>query len=469
MNQTASPPDAGRGASTRKAIIVVITLAVYFIITALPLPDGLEPEGLRAIALMVCAIIFWVLDVLPVGVTAIVFAVLQPLLNIVGPGPMAANFMPTTVFFVISCFLIGQALLETGLGNRIVLLILMAAKNKPRRLLFLLMVIPALISAVIANLALSAMMMPLLVKILEENEMKPLESSYAKALLIGIPVAISIGGFITPAGALPNYQAVAMTEAVTGYSISFGQWFIFGLPLAVILVPLSYLIIVRVFKPEVKELKVIDYKSRLKELGPLTLREIMFVVIFALLIASWFVFPDIPMPISATVACGVFFLPKLELLNGASFNKAINWNVMLVFMGSTGLAMALFQTGAAAWIAGTVLSPFANTSVILIIAALIFLAVYMHLLVPPNPSLVAVLVPIVGLFALDAGIPVPLLILPMVYAINHAFLLPFDPVVGLTYSTGYYTMRDLPKAGIPISIVWIVVGSVLMTLLGMNL
>ena len=54
--------------------------------------------------------------------------------------------------------------------------------------------------------------------------------------------------------------------------------------------------------------------------------------------------------------------------------------------------------------------------------------------------------------------------LPLAYAVNCALILPFDPVFALTYSSGYYSMRDLPKPGIPISIIWVFVGTAVMLL-----
>ena len=460
----AGAPAQGKSASLdlRRIVIILVTIAIYFIITKSQPPEGLTPEGQKSIALMVGALIFWVLDVFPISITALLFAVLQPIVGAVNPGSMAANYMPTSFFFCLACFLFGQALLDTGLGNRIVLILLRASKNNPRKLLFLLMCVTALISTVIANLALSAMMVPLLVKIFQENKMEPLKSNFAKACLIGVPLAISIGGCATPAGALPNYQAMALTEQVTGHAITFGDWFLWGGPLALVLTPISYFIVLWIFKPEVKELVAIDYDAQLKAMGRISPKEIIFIVVFGVLIYTWFTIPSIPMPVSAIVAVAVLFLPKVNILNGESFNKAVNWHVLMLLCGSTGLAMAIFQTGAAEWIATSVLSPFTNANLLVMIGAIILFTIYMHLLIPPNPSLVAVLVPIIALFAPTMGVPVPVLILPMAYAANMAALLPFDPVFGVTYAKGYYTMRDLPKVGVPMSIAWLIVGVALM-------
>jgi sodium-dependent dicarboxylate transporter 2/3/5 len=446
--------------STRNLIIVLATIVIYFLIVALPRPEELSLEGLKAIALMVCALIFWILDVLPIGVTALLFTVLQPIVHTVNAGAMSANFLPTTFFFSVAAFLIGQALLETGLGNRIVYALMKISGNKPKRLLFLLMCATSVISFVIANLALSALMVPLLLKIFEDNGMKPGKSNFSKACLIGVPVAVSIGGCATPAGALPNYQAIAIAEQVSGEVITFGQWAAIGIPLAIILTPLAYLVIVSIFKPEVDTLST-KTTDELSNLGPLTVKEWGFIIIFAALIASWFL-TDIAMPVSAMLAVSLFFLPKLEILNGESFNKAINWNVLMLICGSTGLAMAIFQTGAAAWIANSVLAPFTSTSPIVMILMIVTFTVFMHVLIPVNPSMVSVFVPIVALFAPTMGLPVATLILPLAYAVNCAFILPLDAVFAVTYSSGHYTMRDLAKVGIPLSVVWVIIGTAIM-------
>ncbi|SHJ33715.1 SLC13 family permease [Parasporobacterium paucivorans] len=449
--------------STRNAIIVIITIVLYFVLSNLPTPQGLTIEGQKSIALMICALIVWITEVIPMGPASLLFAVLMVIIKTATPPQMAANFMPLTTFFCISCFIIGQALLDTGLGNRIVVLLLKASKNRPKRMLLLSMCVTSLISLVIANLALSAMMVPLMLKIFQENNMKPKESNFAKSMLIGIPIAISIGGAGTPAGALPNYQALALASEISGTPITFLDWVKWGIPFAVIMTPIAYFAIVAIFKPEVKELVSINMDAQVKELGKLKYKEISFMVIFALLILSWFV-TDIPMPVSAIIACGIFFLPKIEILNAEGFKKAINWNIIMLICGSTALALTIFQTGAAKWLAESVLSPFKEMNPLILIAVAVLLTIYMHLLVPVNPSLVAILIPVIAIFAPTAGIPVAALVLPVAYAINAAFLLPLDPVFAVTYASGYYTMKDLPKAGVPLSIVWTIVMVIIMAI-----
>ncbi|MCC8080239.1 MAG: anion permease, partial [Oscillospiraceae bacterium] len=427
--------------STRNLILILITIVVYFVISSLPTQEGLTREGLKAIALMVCALIFWILDVMPIGVTALLFTVLQPIVGTVNPSAMASNFLPTTFFFSVACFLIGQAMLETGLGNRIVAGLLKISGKSPKKLLFLLLCATSLISFVLANLALSALMVPLLIKIFKANNMEPGKSNFAKSCLIGVPVAVSIGGVGTPAGSLPNYQVISLVQQISGETITFGQWAMIGIPLAIILTPLAYLVIVAIFKPEVDALDT-DALTDMSNLGKLTVKEWGFIIIFAALIASWFL-TDIAMPISGMLATCLFFLPKLEILNGKSFNKAINWNILMLICGSTGLAMAIFQTGAAEWIATTVLAPFTTTSPIIMILMVVAFTVFMHVLIPVNPSMVSVFVPIVAVFAPLMGVPVWVLILPLGYAVNCAFILPTASWFEKKSSTGSTIMPNI--------------------------
>lgn len=108
------------------------------------------------------------------------------------------------------------------------------------------------------------------------------------------------------------------------------------------------------------------------------------------------------------------------------------------------------------------LAPFTTTSPIIMILMVVAFTVFMHVLIPVNPSMVSVFVPIVAVFAPLMGVPVWVLILPLGYAVNCAFILPLDSVFALTYSSGYYSMRDLAKVGIPLSIVWVIIGTAIM-------
>ena len=68
--------DANMTTSLRKGCIGLAILLGYFLLVSLPCPDGLSPNGKRAIAMMFAAVLIWVFEILPVAVASVLFAVL---------------------------------------------------------------------------------------------------------------------------------------------------------------------------------------------------------------------------------------------------------------------------------------------------------------------------------------------------------------------------------------------------------
>ena len=72
------------------------------------------------------------------------------------------------------------------------------------------------------------------------------------------------GGMATPAGSSNNILAMGLVEQLTGQSISFLQWSVVGLPLAILLTPVSWFFITAILKPEpIKETDLAELYQKL--------------------------------------------------------------------------------------------------------------------------------------------------------------------------------------------------------------
>lgn len=452
---------------TKKLIYVFVTIILYWIIAyKIPVPEGLEPVAMKAFALIICAVLTWVLETIPLGVASLLFVILQPLVGTV-PFPKAtANFFPGTVFFVLACFLLAQGLTECGLGIRAVHLITAKADGNPKKLLFFMMTFAGVVSFVIADLAVAAMLAPICVGILKENNMEPMKSNYGRAMMIGMPLAVFAGGAATPAGALFNFQAMELMANIADTSVSFVEWMAMGVPIAIILIPIMYFIIVRVFPPETDHIVGADKaREAYAAMGGIKVSEIKFIVIFGLLVISWFT-TKLPLPVSGLVAACILFVPPFDVMKADSFNKAINWNVIMLVCASTGLGMGVWQTGGAEWLGGQVLSAVEGNSPLFVIAVVSAFTVVIHLLIPMNPAIIAIMVPSLVVVAKGMGISPAALVLPLAFTTSAAFLLPLDSVALVTYSTGYYSFGDFFKGGWLPSIAWVIVTTVVLAVVG---
>lgn len=459
---------AGISAGQKRAIWVVALIVLYFVIISLPTPNGLTPEGQKALALMVVAVISWITEVVPLAISSLFLVFLQHVIGIMDMGTAVANFINPTLLFVLASFFLAFALEASGLGKRISMKLTVLSGGSPKKVIFYLMAATGVISAFISDVPATAAFFSIGMVLLEKNKCKVGFSNFGKAMMIGIPFAALIGGAATPAGSSLNVLAISLLKSTTNIDLMFTQWSAIGIPFVIVTLPLSWLIINWIFPPELDRLVGIeDIQKEYQALGPLSAKELKFIVIAILLLITWFTEPyhKIPLPVSATIGAALFFLPGIDLLNWNTSKNKIGWDIILLIGAASSLGKTLWEAGTASWLAQTALSGIEGASLITVILFVVVFTILIHLLVPINPAIVSIMVPSLAAFSVSIGMTPALLIIPMAFTVHAAFLLPLDPVPLITYASGHYKMTDFFKAGWPTCILWTVIVTAAMMLL----
>lgn len=451
--------------SLRKGCIGLAILLGYFLLVSLPCPDGLSPNGKRAIAMMFAAVLIWVFEILPVAVASVLFAVLPAVAGILPLPKMMQLFATPTIFFVFAMFCIAIAFQNSGLSRRIVLWTSLRSKGSPVRLLLLLMMVCALLSTILADIPVVAMMLPVAVLLLEKNGCVKGTSNFGKAVMLGLSIACLIGGVGTPAGSAMNMLTISLLQStaacahrvlrVDGYRDAHG--------------PRAHAagVVARHpgLPPEIGRLAGMDLVEReYAGLGGLGRRESVFIAVLAVNFILWSTekLHGIPLPVAAVIGCAIFSLPAVELLTWEQDKGRIGWDSLMLIGASNALGMAIWETGGAAWIAHACLGGVAGMPLAGVIAVISLFTVVIHLLIPVNTAIVAVLLPALAALAGTMGVNPAVLAIPMGFSVSAAFLLPLDAVPLVTYPAGYYRMFDMFKPGCLISVVWVVVMTLVM-------
>ena len=134
----------------------------------------------------------------------------------------------------------------------------------------------------------------------------------------------------------------------------------------------------------------------------------------------------------------------------------------MVVGSANSLGVLLWEQGAASWIASNCLGGIAGMPLWMMIAVISAFTVVVHLIIPVNTAIVAVMLPALVALAGAMNTNAALLAIPMGFSVSAALLLPLDPVSLVSYNSGYYKMGDMFKPGIFISIAWIAVVPVIM-------
>lgn len=443
---------------TNKRIMwLVITFAVYFLIVAMPTPAGLTPEGKKAIALMVCAVISWCTLWVPIAMSSLLFVFIQHIVGVAKMGVAIQNFATATLLFVIASFLLAIALAESGLSKRISLYLTMVSKGNPTKAVFLILCATAAVSTVISDPPVAAAFTPICLEIINRNNLEKGKSNMAKVMLIGVTLAALMGGVATPAGSSVNVLALSLLKEAAGIEISFGQWAALGIPFVLIATPLMIKGILMVFPPEIKEMVGMDEVAQeYKSLGALTSKEKKFIVIMLIMLVTWFTesIHKIPLPASATIGAVLFYLPGVDLLTWDNSKAKIGWDTILLIGASSSLGTALVATKAAPWMADLVFSGIKNSGMVIVLLVVILFTIAIHLLVPVAPAIVSIMAPTLAAFAVASGMSPALLIVPMGFCASASYVLPLDPVALITFNQGHYSMGEFFKLGMVGSVVW---------------
>lgn len=453
-----------------KKLLCFLGIAVFLgILWFLPVPEGLSKEGYHSILVMMATVLFWVTEAMPLVFTAVFFIYFPSVIDLVPLPKMMSNFATPVLFFAFSMFIMSTAFYNSGLSRRIVLLSSIKSKGNPDKLLLYLMLASGLLSCFFADVPVMAVMVPIALVILQNNKCEERKSSFGRAVMIGLPFACLIGGVGTPMGSATNLLVMNMLKDIVHIEISFLEWSCLGMPLVWILIPASWYILVKVYRPEMTQLIGMEgVEEEYRALGALTANEKKFLFILGLNIAFWMAdtIHHIPLPVAAVMGATLFLIPGINLIDWSKDHVRIGWEIIIMTGAANALGVMLWEQGSAAWIATTCLQGISSMPLWLIIAIISAFTVVVHLLVPVNIAIVAVLLPTSVALAEAMGINAAILAIPMGFSVSAALLLPLDLVSLISYNSGYYKMTDMFKPGTLVSIVWVVVIPILMLTIG---
>jgi solute carrier family 13 (sodium-dependent dicarboxylate transporter), member 2/3/5 len=480
---------AVQGAARSGALVAGPVLALAVLL----LPFGLEPAAQRTAAVATLMAVWWLTEPLPIYVTALVPLVAFPFLGILPPAQAAAPYANPIVFLFLGGFMLALAMQRWGLQRRIALGIVSAIGTKPDRLVLGFMVATAFLSMWISNTATAAMMVPIGIALCDVLDPGPGQGTFnfGTALMLGIAYAATIGGVGTLIGTPPNAIFAAAAAEQIGRPIGFAEWLIVGLPIVLVLLPVAWLLLVRVFFPpgvnaEGAAAVLAEQRARLPRMHR---GEKITAVVFVAMAVAWIMrepkaFGAFALPGLSSFAPGIddstiaiagalaLFIARAE--PGRSVlawedTRTLPWGVLVLFGGGLALARAFETSGLAAVVAGAVggmggVAPW----LMLLATAALFLALSE---LASNTAIAAMAMPILAASAIGVGLPpVPLMAVGAV-ATSCAFMLPVGtPPNAIVFGSGRIRIEQMARVGLLLNFialaVAVIVGLWLAPLLG---
>jgi sodium-dependent dicarboxylate transporter 2/3/5 len=261
-----------------------------------------------------------------------------------------------------------------------------------------------------------------------------------------------------------------MIEQNGGERVPFLHWMAIGVPMVLLLLPITAWVIVRLFPPEIAAIgSRHEIEQERHALGPISVNEWKVIAIMGSMLTLWILSTWMPaLDIYMISICGAvaMFLPGIRLFGWKEVQENTGWDTLMMIGGVTTLGLASSRTGLAKWLAESALGGLQDWNVVLLITAISVFTVVIHLMLPINPIINGVMIPPIMALGTAAGVNPALYALPVVFTASCAFLLPLDAVALVTYSKGYYKMFDMFKPGVIISVVWVVLMTAVLMAIG---
>ncbi len=430
--------------------------AALFMIAALfafavqrEVPQGLSLQGYHALSVFVLCLILWVSQLLPLPITSLLGLALLPMLGVFSALDVFAFFGNPAVFFILGAFMLVAGVMQSGLSERLALMVLKKAGQSEQRLLMTMLLLPASMAFVMPEHAVAALFLPIAWETVRALGLKK-GNAYAQAIFFALAWGAIIGGVATLLGGARGPLALALVDELTGQSFSFMQWSLAALPLVFGVLLMAALLLRYMTKGARLDMQAVQDKftERKLELGALSIKGWMMSFLLLGTVVAW-LFAGHANALASIALMSVVLMFVFRLADWKDVESHVQWGVVLMYGGAIAIGKALSDTGAALWLAHTLI-PGDVTGLALI--ALLVLVTLLFTEGVSNAAAVAIVLPIAIPVGVAVGIAPVTIALTIGIIAGFAFMLPMGtPPNAMIYASGYVRPSAMLKYGAVLS------------------
>lgn len=400
-------------------------------------------QSTTAIIILVLVCIAFAIPKIPIAITAVLSSLSMVIVGIIEPSEALAFFGNDIVIMVAGSTIIANAVFETGLASKLgrgVMRWKWAVKSE-KHFLFVMFCASALLSSVMGNVPVLAIMFPIASSVVFESDGR----ISRKSLYMAMAIASGLGGNVTLAGSSMNMLAQGILETTQGVE-TLGFFTLARGALPAILISLLYFMTVgnalqkRVFDFSDGGARPNEENVKFKK-GKAIITAACFLLCIAGFIAGvW--------SIGMTALLGA----SICILTGCiSFRRAMDkmdWTTVCVLAGALGFAKGVNVSGACTVIAEKVLGLFGGVNADpYLLVFLIVLIGGMFTNVMQNNAVVAILLPIAITMGQTLGVNTLPFVVAVIYSSSFAFATPIGTAPMTMSLTAGYRFADYVKVG----------------------
>ena len=399
------------------------------------------------------AVIMFVLEKIPLGVTSMIVCLGLVITGVLDIKTAFAGFIDSNVILFVAMFIVGGALFETGMANKIGAIVTKFAGTE-RKLIIAIMVIVGLMSGVLSNTGTAAVLIPVVIGIAAKSGYK------RSRLLMPLVFAAAMGGNLSLIGAPGNMIAQSALEPL-GLKFSFFEYAIVGLPILIVGI-IFYATIGYKLLPshDVKEDGI--FVERDFSDVPKWKQWLSLIILVATILAM--IFEEvIGIKLCITGGIGALLLILTGVISEKDALKSIDLKTIFLFGGTLSLASALQETGAGELIADKVIGALGANPSPYLLTLVVFLLCCVMTNFMSNTATTALMVPICLSIAQGMGADPRAVLMACVIGGSCAYATPIGmPANTMVVGAGGYTFKDYVKAGCPLIVIATIVSMIIL-------
>ncbi len=400
------------------------------------------------------AVVMFVFEKIPLGVTSMIVCIGLVVTGVLDVETAFKGFIDSNVILFVAMFIVGEALFETGMANKIGGIITKFAKTE-RMLIVAIMVIVGLMSGVLSNTGTAAILIPVVIGIAAKSGYK------RSRLLMPLVFAAAMGGNLSLIGAPGNLIAQSALQEI-GLKFSFFEYAIVGMPILVVGI-IFYATIGYKLLPshDVTDDDSFDVHQNFDDV-PAWKQWLSLIILVLTLLAM--IFEDkIGIKLCISGCVGALALILTGVISEKDALKSIDLKTIFLFGGTLSLASALQNTGAGEEIAEKVIGALGEnpSPYVLTLAVFLLCAVLTNFM--SNTATTALMVPICLSIAQGMGADPRAVLMACVIGGSCAYATPIGmPANTMVVGAGGYSFLDYTKSGLPLIVIATVVSMIIL-------
>lgn len=454
-----------------------IAILIGFIFWCLPEPAGVEENGWNLFAIFVATMIAVILRPMPMGVIAFLSLTFAVTTHVLTFAEAFSGFSNEIVWLVVFAFFVARGFISTGLGHRLAYQVMSLLGKNSLGLGYGLVATDLILAPAIPSVTARV-----------GGIVYPMVKGLAD-IFTGPSHDPKMGGFLT----LTAFQGSAITSAMfltamagnplicelakcQGIEITWAGWAMAALvPGLLSLIAMPY-ILFRLISPTIRQTPHAKQMAteKLKQMGPMTNKELIMLGTFVLLILLWVIGPKIELKATVAAMIGLTILLLSGILSWKDvIEETSAWDTFIWFATLVTLSGFLNKVGLTTWFSQYVVSHISGFEWIVGFFLISIIYFYSHYFFASSVAHIGAMYAPLLIVSIALGTPPELAVLTLAFFSNlYAGLTHYGSgPAPILFGTGYVSVATWWKLGFIISLVniaiWMVIGGLWWKLLGL--